>query len=90
MDVARTRPGDTLASWQEWITRDPAVLAGKAVVRGTRISVELILELLAEGWSHEQVIESYPALGPEALRAVFAYAADLSQEEDFVPVVTRR
>jgi len=59
-------------------------------VRGTRLSVELILELLASGWTQAQVLESYPSLTPDALRAVFAYAADVLKEESFVSVPTDR
>ncbi|HEX8691670.1 MAG TPA: DUF433 domain-containing protein [Longimicrobium sp.] len=62
--------------WREYIHSDPAVLTGKAVVRGTRLSVEFVLGLFAAGWTHAQVLESYPQLTPEALRAVFAYAAE--------------
>lgn len=63
------------------IVRDPKLLGGKPVVRGTRLSVEFILGLFADGWVHEQVLDSYPSLTPDALRAVFAYAAEhLSQE----------
>jgi uncharacterized protein (DUF433 family) len=68
-------------SWQEYIVSDPAVLVGKPVVRGTRLSVDFLLGLFAEGWTLEQVLESYPQLTEGALRAVFAYAAELSQDE---------
>lgn len=49
--------------WRDRIVSDPAVLAGKPVVKGTRISVELILRCLANGWTHEQILES-PAHHP--------------------------
>ncbi len=48
-------------NWQEYITQDPAVLLGKPVIRGTRISVELLLELLESGWTHEQIFEELSA-----------------------------
>lgn len=54
------------------IVRDPEVLCGKPTVRGTRLSVEFLLGLFADGWTHEQILDSYPALTPESLRAVFA------------------
>jgi uncharacterized protein (DUF433 family) len=56
-------------------TAIPNILQGKAVVKGTRLSVAFILQLLASGWSVEQILENYPTLTPEALRAVFAFAS---------------
>ena len=67
--------------WQEYITSDPKILAGKPVVKGTRLSVEFILNLLAEGWSVEQILENYPNLTLESLRAVFAFVAECMKEE---------
>lgn len=68
-------------TWQEHITTDPDVLAGKPVVRGTRLAVDFLLGLFAAGWTTDQVFASYPQLTPEALRAVFAYAAEVTQDE---------
>ncbi len=56
------------------ITSDPAIFGGKPVVRGMRISVELILSLLAQGESAEAIIDDYPGLRPEDIRACLAYA----------------
>ena len=67
------------------IVRDPDVLCGKPTVRGTRLSVAFLLGLFADGWTHEQVLDNYPALTPEALRAVFAYAADVLGRESSAP-----
>jgi uncharacterized protein (DUF433 family) len=61
-------------------------MGGKPVVRGTRLSVDFILGLFAAGWSQEEVTQNYPALTSEALRAVFAYAAEILQEEVLLPV----
>ncbi len=68
-------------TWQEHITTTPDVLAGKPVVRGTRLAVDFLLGLFAAGWTLEQVLSSYPQLTPDALRAVFAYAAEVTQQE---------
>jgi len=68
-------------TWQAHITTDPEVLAGKPVVRGTRLAVDFLLGLFAVGWTQEQVLASYPQLTAEALRAVFAYAAEVTQDE---------
>ena len=68
-------------TWQTHITTDPEVLAGKPVVRGTRLAVDFLLGLFAAGWTQEQVLASYSQLTPEALRAVFAYAAEVTHDE---------
>lgn len=57
------------------IVRDPAILGVKPTVRGTRLSAEFLLRLYADGWTHEEVLYSYPALTAASLRALFAYAA---------------
>ena len=54
------------------ITRDPAILCGKPVVRGTRLGVEFLRELLESGWTMDAVLENYPTLTREALDAVIA------------------
>lgn len=59
--------------WQDYITTDDKILAGKPIIKGTRLSVEFILGLLAEGWSMQQIIKNYPALSYKSLNAVFAY-----------------
>ena len=63
-------------SWHEYIHSDPSVLAGKPVIRGTRLSVEFLLGLVSEGWTGQQILEIYPQLSREALRAFFAFAAE--------------
>ena len=63
------------------IVVDPRVLTGKPVVRGTRISVELVVELLAAGWKHEQILASYPHLSEEDIRACLAYAVNSARRE---------
>lgn len=57
-------------TWGDHIASDPKILAGKPVVRGTRLSVDFLLGLFAAGWTQEQVLENYPQLTAEALRAV--------------------
>ena len=58
------------------IVRDPRILVGKPTIRGTRISVQLVLECLAAGWSREEILENYPSLTPESIRASLLYARD--------------
>ncbi len=72
--------------WRDYIHTDPNVLVGKPVVKGTRLSVEFLLRLLSVGWTSEQVLDSYPTLTPNALRAVLAYAADTAAEERWLPL----
>lgn len=67
-------------NWQAHIHSDPEILAGKPVVKGTRLSVDFILGLLAGGWSEAQILENYPGLRHESLQAVFAYASDSLRE----------
>lgn len=63
-------------NWQEYIISDPKILMGKPTIKGTRISVELILELFSLGWTESQILDSYPSVSKESLRAVFAYLKD--------------
>lgn len=67
--------------WHEHIHTDPEILLGKPVVKGTRLAVDFILGLYAAGWTEEQVLESYPTLTPDSLRAVFSFAAEYMREE---------
>jgi len=67
--------------WGFYIHSDPEILLGKPVVKGTRLAVDFILGLFAAGWTEEQVLENYPTLTPEALQAVFAFAAECMREE---------
>ncbi len=67
--------------WKDYIHSDPEILLGKPVVKGTRLSVEFILGLFAEGWTDQQIIENYPTLSKESLRAVFAFATECMREE---------
>jgi uncharacterized protein (DUF433 family) len=57
-------------------------------VRGTRIAVELVVELLAAGWSHAQILASYPHLTEADIRACLAYASELLREEKVYPLKT--
>jgi uncharacterized protein (DUF433 family) len=66
---------------EPWIVREPAVLAGKPCVRGTRLSVPLLLELVASGASHAEMLAAYPQLTTEGLAAAFEYAAASLRDE---------
>lgn len=73
-------------NWRDYIISDKQVLLGKPTIKGTRISVELILELFSSGWTEQQVLESYPNVTSESLRAVFAYLHDCIQQELYFPI----
>ena len=65
---------------------DPDILAGKPILRGTRISVELLLEILANGWTYEEIFENYPQICTADILAALQYAADLLKEEHVYPI----
>lgn len=69
------------ADWRSRVTIDSEVLAGKPVIKGTRISVAFILGLLANGWTEQEIIENYPQLVKEDMRAALGYATDVLKEE---------
>lgn len=71
-------------NWQNRIERKPGVMTGKPIIKGTRITVELILERLAAGWSQEQLIESFPHITVEDIRAALAFAAASLADEEVV------
>jgi uncharacterized protein (DUF433 family) len=73
--------------WQDRITLDPKVLVGKPVVKGTRLAVEFIVGLLAEGWTHEQILENYPGLTQEGVLACLSYARDRLSSERIYPLI---
>ena len=68
------------------IVINPKVLVGKPVIAGTRISVELIVDLLASGWTHEKILASYPHLSESDIFACLQYAGELLQNERVYPV----
>ena len=70
--------------WRDRIVSDPEILVGKPIIKGTRISVELIIGWLANGWTFEQLLESYPHITREDILAALAFAADMMQEEQYI------
>ena len=65
---------------------NPKKMGGKPVIRGTRIPVYFILELLANGWSFEEILESYPQLTKEDILAAIRYASMILKEEQYVEI----
>lgn len=67
--------------WRTRIAVDPAVLVGKPVIRGTRVAVELVVDLLGRGYTPQQVIEQYPHITAEDVQACLAYASEVLRSE---------
>ena len=63
------------------ITSDPEILGGKPCIKGTRISVEFVLELFASGATHQDLLEAYPHLTTEGIREALRYAARFLRNE---------
>ena len=63
------------------IVLSPTILAGKPVIKGTRLSVEFVIGLLAQGWSHSEIIRQYPGVSEEDIVACLAYAQDILGSE---------
>ena len=72
--------------WKNRIVTNAEILAGKPVIAGTRISVELILDCLASGWSVAEFIENYPHVSREDVLAALGFAADVVRMKPFVTV----
>ncbi|HEY7116802.1 MAG TPA: DUF433 domain-containing protein [Tepidisphaeraceae bacterium] len=71
--------------WHDRIGVDPKVLVGKPIIKGTRIAVEFLMELLAEGWTREQILGNYPQLKAEDIEAILRYATDMMKGERTYP-----
>ncbi len=63
------------------VTLDPSLLAGKPVIRGTRLSVEFVIGLLADGWSEADILANYPGITHEGILACLSYARDANGYE---------
>jgi uncharacterized protein (DUF433 family) len=68
-------------NYKNYIERSPDILMGKPVIKGTRISVELIMRKLAEGYTVEDLLKSYPHISKTQIQAVFEYTADMIANE---------
>jgi len=72
-------------NWQNHITSDPSVLVGKPIIKGTRLSVEFVLDLIAQGWTEEEILHNHH-LQQDQVRACVAYAHALLSEQRVFPV----
>jgi uncharacterized protein (DUF433 family) len=80
--------GALTMDWRERIVIDPGILVGKPVIRGTRVSVEFVIDLLGRGWSVADIVEEYDHLRPEDIQACLLYVRDMLAEERVYPAPT--
>ena len=73
-------------AWRDRIAVDPKVLAGKPIIKGTRLAVEFVLELLANGWAYDTILENYPQLQRDDILAALRYASEVLKEERVFPL----
>ncbi len=74
-------------NYKNYIVRNPEIMLGKPIIKGTRISVELIMRKLAGGYTIEKIIENYPHLVQEQIFAALEFAADLIANEEIAEIV---
>ena len=72
--------------WRQRIIFDPKIMVGKPIIKGTRLTVDLILELLAHGWTKEDILKNYPQLKNEDLQAALEYSAHALKLETIYPL----
>ncbi len=73
-------------NWKDHIVVNPEILVGKPIIKGTRISVELLLDRFADGWGYEDILEAYPHVSREQVQAALAFAAELFKEDRFIAI----
>jgi len=73
-------------AWQDRIVADPKVMVGKPIIKGTRIAVEFLIELLAQRWTRQDILSNYPQLADEDIDAALFHAAELSKLERVYPL----
>jgi len=81
------RQEETVQDWRTRIVIDPQVLVGKPIVRGTRLAVEFIIDLLAQGWTEAEILHNYPGLTHEDVQACLSYASATLRAEKVYPLV---
>lgn len=89
LEASERHKWETVMRWEDRIAIDPKVLAGKPVVKGTRLAVEFIVDLLAQGWNEAQILDNYPGITRDDIRACLQYASEVLRSERVFPVSTR-
>jgi uncharacterized protein (DUF433 family) len=77
---------ETSMNWNERIIIDPKILVGKPVIKGTRLAVEFIIELLAQGWAESEIMRNYPGITHEDIAACLMYASQILKSEKIYPL----
>ncbi len=77
-----------MADWNERIVIDPEILVGKPVIRGTRLAVEFIIDLMAQGWPETEILRNYPGLTEGDFHACLAYASSILRAEKVYPMIS--
>lgn len=72
-------------NWQEHIVIDPKILVGKPVIKGSRLAVDFIVELLANDWSESEILRNYPGISHEDITACLQYANSILKSEKVYP-----
>ena len=75
-------------TWEERVTLDPKVLTGKPVIKGTRLAVEFVVDLLAQGWTETEIVDNYPGITRDDIRACLQYASEVLKSERVFPLAT--
>ncbi len=73
-----------MTDWKDRIVVDPEILFGKPIIKGTRISVDLIMDRLADGWTLEDIMAAYPRVTRADVLAAIAFVTEVFREEDYV------
>lgn len=74
-------------AWKSRISIDPKIMVGKPVIKGTRIPVAHIVELIAQGWGAETILKNYPQLKKPDIDAALKYAAETLRQEKVYPLI---
>jgi uncharacterized protein (DUF433 family) len=72
--------------WQSRITINPNILVGKPIIKGTRLAVEFIIDLLAQGWATDEILRNYPGITIEDIQACLSYASATLKAEKVYPI----
>ena len=72
--------------WEKRVIVDPKILVSKPIIKGTRLAVDFILDLLAQGWSRDEILRNYPGLTVEDIQACLAYVRDMLRSEKVYPL----
>jgi len=67
--------------WKERIVIAPGILVGKPIIKGTRLAVEFIIDLMAQGWAEEDILRNYPGITRQDIQACLAYASEILRLE---------